>query len=644
MRTSLYVFLLLSVAMPINAFGAPDAEMEQELPEVDIVETVPEQPRLPMIEIEKRAPITHIDIDTDKLRPAPRYDNGNQNLEQDSGVETSEATPRKNKKNSDKDLTELQKNVEDARANETSLKNKTIDAVGIGGVGIGGMMIGEALSEQKADSDIENEMRAYVNTFRCEYGNNPAVRGGTTNVELPGGNELFNLYAQYATLSNDLKIRKTALGIKPGIESEVVLDKSETGLYDDVGTGIVAGSYVSVARALLLGGADAAAWANQKQATTDKLNTGIAVAGVAAIGSALANVANNGSRNKNETIKPLQELEQEINNLPQQTTVCPKGATGTYPNCICSHEHDYFNDKTGQCEQCSGGRVHDASGKDCECQNENYGWVASLEQCMPINGNQNEMCSFDGIDKGNPFLSIDIRNNCKPTCINNFEPSTDENGLQTCVCNEPKTVINGVCQDKPQEALIPIPQPVIGEANLDSGAMFIVNTAKFVDGAETKLINFIKEIEESDTYVKCIISDIEGYTDPLGTEKRNQDLSEERATAVYNLIKNEISRNNDSKFSFVDNFEPIGNGEYQCSCLADYLTGPGNEACYNKRVGHVLYGNTNYPPCRRVKMVLACQMIISNGNDGLTPSTTNIKSTDSSSIYQDLFNSIPNAE
>ena len=184
----------------------------------------------------------------------------------------------------------LQENYELMREKETSLENRTIGAVGIGTVGIGGMMVGEALSEQNADEDIEQEMRAHLESFRCEYGNYPFVRGGTTNVELPGGNDLFNLYAQYAKLANDLKLRKESLGLKPGIESEIVLDKSETGLYDDVGTGIVAGSYISVARAILNPNSpEAAAWTAQKNARDDKLKTGAVVAGIGTIGSAIAN-------------------------------------------------------------------------------------------------------------------------------------------------------------------------------------------------------------------------------------------------------------------------------------------------------------------------------------------------------------------
>ena len=179
------------------------------------------------------------------------------------------------------DIEELNKKLEEAKKKENSLTSKTLGAVGIGATGIGGMMIGSALSEQSADSEAMADMSAYLATFRCEYGSGQNVSGGTTENELPGGNELFNLYAQYASLASDLKARKESLGMRPGIESEVVLDKSQMGLYDNAATGITAGSYASVARALTdTTGADATAWNEQRNTSSDKLETGLIAAGV----------------------------------------------------------------------------------------------------------------------------------------------------------------------------------------------------------------------------------------------------------------------------------------------------------------------------------------------------------------------------
>lgn len=529
----------------------------------------------------------------------------------------------------EQELQELQANSEAAHENETAWKNKLIGAAGIGITGIGGKMIGEALSEQDADEDIERQMNAYINTFRCEYGNYPAVAGGKTNIELPGGNELFNLYAQYATLSNDLKIRKEALGIKPGIESEIVWDKAETGLYDDVGTGIVAGSYASVARALLLGGADAAAWAAQKNATAEKLKTGIIVAGVGAVGSALANAAvNNPNKKRTDKIEPLENLEQQINSLPQQTAVCPSNASGTYPYCKCTDNHQYFNDKENKCETCTGGRIADETGSGCKCPNDDEAWYQN--KCVPVNNHQG--CSLDGIDRENPYLHVEERNGCQPTCSNGYKPVPRGDGLISCQCISPKVENDDLCS-QPAE---PIVQPYrettrVGDAILDTGAMFDINKHELVQGAQKILTDFINEIDGSREYTECVITAIDGYTDPIGTDTRNKTLSEERAKEVFDFIESKIAG---TIFKFADGLQPVGHGERQCSCRKGYMDGKDNKACNNLSVGDNLVGETNYPPCRRVKMSLKCEI----NQTVVTETTADMISgisTDSSSTFQD---------
>ena len=179
---------------------------------------------------------------------------------------------------------------------DTKFMNNLVDAAGIGATGIGGMMAASALTEQYYDEIAENEMREYVGKFRCDYGTGTTVVGGTFNNDLPGGNELIDLYTQYATLANDLKIRKDALGLKPGIESEVIIDKAESGLYDNAATGVTGGNYASIARAIQdPTGTDAQKWKSQLNETSDHLETGATVAGVGAIGSAYLNIKNNSS-------------------------------------------------------------------------------------------------------------------------------------------------------------------------------------------------------------------------------------------------------------------------------------------------------------------------------------------------------------
>lgn len=194
-------------------------------------------------------------------------------------------------------IDELKDNARAMRDKEQSTANKLLGAAGIGATGIGGMMLASGAAEQSADADAEIAMRAYLATFTCNYGAGKNVRGGEMNVELPGANELIALYSEYVNLANDLKARKAALGMQPGIEFQPILDSATSGLYDDVAVGRGAGAYASLARALAdPNGADAAAWAAQKQESADKTNTGAITAGVGAVGSLVGDLVINSGK------------------------------------------------------------------------------------------------------------------------------------------------------------------------------------------------------------------------------------------------------------------------------------------------------------------------------------------------------------
>lgn len=148
-------------------------------------------------------------------------------------------------------LEEKRQAYEKAKANEQSLANRTLTALSIATMGIGGMELARGLAEQKADKEADQNMTAYIETMYCRYGDGKQVKTGTEEIELPGGNnsEIMKLRNEYFALAADLKKRKNALGIKPGIESEEILDKSQTGLYDDKNIGIEKGVYESLYRA-----------------------------------------------------------------------------------------------------------------------------------------------------------------------------------------------------------------------------------------------------------------------------------------------------------------------------------------------------------------------------------------------------------
>ena len=161
-----------------------------------------------------------------------------------------------------------------AKENEQSTANKMLGAAGMGATGVGGAMLMSGLAEQNADADAERAMQAYLATFTCKFGNT-SVQGGEKEVVIPGGNELIGLYGEYVALANDLKMRKTALGMKPGIESEPILESATSGLYDDVSTGKTSGAYASLARALMdPNGEDAKKWNEQRDKAQENIKTG----------------------------------------------------------------------------------------------------------------------------------------------------------------------------------------------------------------------------------------------------------------------------------------------------------------------------------------------------------------------------------
>ena len=257
--------------------------------------------------------------------------------EPDDEVDDDVESPTQAGDNSVNDNTDYEALAEQAREREQSTGNKLLGAVGMGATGVGGAMLMSGLAESASDDEAERAMKAYLSTFTCKYGNE-SVPGGTMNVEIPGGNELIQMYAEYVALANDLKVRKEALGMKPGIESEAILDSATSGLYDDVSAGKTKGVYASLARALSdPNSEDAKLWAAQREESDEKKKTGAIVAGIGVIGSLLGDVAINKIDWKAKQKKVLRDLETSVANITPPKVKCPQGATGVYaPECDCS--------------------------------------------------------------------------------------------------------------------------------------------------------------------------------------------------------------------------------------------------------------------------------------------------------------------
>jgi len=201
----------------------------------------------------------------------------------------------KNYKKSDDNLSctqDLEAALESAKAKEQSLTARLTSGAAIGAMGIGGMQALSAVAEQNADADAEQDMKAYLATFRCDFGQGRNIQGGEKEIELPGANSLTQMVMEYTKLAEDLKVRKQALGMEPGIESEHVISAADTGLYDNAALGKTDGAYASLSRALTdKEGEDASEISAQKDKTAKKLKTGATVAGVGAAVGIAGNIA-----------------------------------------------------------------------------------------------------------------------------------------------------------------------------------------------------------------------------------------------------------------------------------------------------------------------------------------------------------------
>ena len=207
-------------------------------------------------------------------------------------------------------VNELRENYENMKDIETSFENRTLGATGMATMGIGGMQLATALSQDKADNAAEQQMKAYLETFTCNYAAGKNIKGGTTNIQLPGGNELINLYSEYVGLANDLKTRKNALGLRAGIESEPILDSATSGLYDDISVGKTSGAFTSLARALSdPNGTDAAAWAAQRAETAQKKDTALKTIGIGAVATVAGNLLINYNNEEERSAEIIQKYE-----------------------------------------------------------------------------------------------------------------------------------------------------------------------------------------------------------------------------------------------------------------------------------------------------------------------------------------------
>ena len=192
-------------------------------------------------------------------------------------------------------IKKLEERYRKAKEKEHSFANRMISGVSMAATGIGGMQLAQGLAERSADAAAEQDMQAYLSTFTCKIGDagGKSYKGGEMGIEVSGGNQLASLYQQYVDLAADLKERKNALGMAPGIESAVVMDKANMGLYDDTGRGIENGTYASLYRASKGNENDAKKLAEQKDTSSNRVKGGAIAAGAGTVVGVGGNILNN---------------------------------------------------------------------------------------------------------------------------------------------------------------------------------------------------------------------------------------------------------------------------------------------------------------------------------------------------------------
>lgn len=418
-------------------------------------------------------------------------------------------------------LSELQDNAQAMRDKEQSAANKLLGAATTAATSMGAQQLFENTARANAQAEAERAMKAYLETFRCSYGNTGGIRGGTMDIELPGGNEMFELYGEYVALANQLKKDKANLGLRPGIESQDIINSADTGLYDDVGTGIVSGAYTSIARALQNPeGEDAAAWAAAREKTQEQKKTGAIVAASGIAAGIIGNLAINANGPKesstainNKYSKMMSDLEASIANQTPAPTQCPRNATGTYaPDCTCKSETQVYNANSNTCDQCGEYEIND--GNVCTCKS-NYVRNTVTGKCVL----KKQSCNLTGT---NIILKTDGSCSC--------ESGYSVGPTNTCVA----IPVASTATMEPA----PVPNtPTSTTISLSSEQLFERSSATLSPAASKTLEEFASDFKSGNFDQESYCINIVGQTDYTGNEKYNNTLSQQRADAVAQELK-----------------------------------------------------------------------------------------------------------
>lgn len=346
-----------------------------------------------IIEEAKKLKATNSEIkNLEKIRDAVLADNPTTKPKEQTKTELSDEEQAEK----DAKIAAAQEKYDDAKATEQSAENKLLGATTMMATGMGAMELASSMSEQQADQEAEDQMRAYLSTFYCQYGSK-RVPGGTKNAEIGGGNELINLYAQYVNLANDLKARKAALDIAPGIESEAILDNATAGLHDDESIGKRGSMFTSLARALAdPNGEDAQKWKAQQEESAKGIKDGAIALGVGAVGSAVIDLAINHIGDKDKDEEDTDGVKTGLLD-PEKEERCTKGGLGKWDKntkkCTCNTDKHYgrnlkFNRELHICTTLADTEIKGLSKKQkedlqtCNKSAATHAWNIEQEECV----------------------------------------------------------------------------------------------------------------------------------------------------------------------------------------------------------------------------------------------------------------------
>ncbi len=425
---------------------------------------------------------------------------------------------------SNAELKELRDNA--TAVSRTNMIDKAITGVSSVSMGVGGMQLAQGLGEQYADSDATSQMQGYLSGLYCTYSGN-RVSYGATGVQLNGGNELDLMREEFINKAAALKNTKQQLGLRSGIESEVVLDRATTGLYQNEGTNRGSSSFGRLSEALQDDtGRDAALIAAQQEETQNRITGGtIAIVGgaAAAIGGHTA-LDKLGANDKSAQIKEkYAKLRQSanttttnLNTLPvQNLATCPADSTSTSDGCICGDNSILPSDGT-DCVPCGS----DQTAKDNVCVCNTPGQIVWNDgQCRAVW----------------PVSATGAQEEPAPQIISDAAASKPTAELEITKIRTPELTPEFSVMTAPVMTNKMVIPETAARLEISNSTSFGHSSYALVPAAESQIKKFIIDNSEILSEAGCI--KIIGHADHTGEPKfNNTKLSQQRANKVAALF------------------------------------------------------------------------------------------------------------